>query len=261
MDYYSILGVPKNASQDDIRKAYKKQSMQHHPDRGGDEAKFKQVNEAYQILKDPTKRHQYDNPQPQYNQQRWHTGNFDDLFRRQPPRNRDITIAAKIELKDVFNGKSLVANYRLNTGRIETVTIDIPIGARDNDTIRFKGLGDDSFPGPRGNLLVKVQIQDHKEFARDGQTLYQEIKVNALDMITGVVHNITTLDEKNLSIKIPPGTQANTKFKIPGYGLPRLHNPDSKGDLFIIVSPYIPKIQDTGIIKKLRKIKNSIDKM
>jgi molecular chaperone DnaJ len=69
MDYYETLGVSKDASQDELKKAYKKQSMQHHPDRtGGDEAKFKQINEAYSTLKDPQKRQEYDNPQPQFAQ-------------------------------------------------------------------------------------------------------------------------------------------------------------------------------------------------
>ena len=68
MDYYQTLGVPRNASDSDLKKAYKKASMQHHPDRGGDEAKFKEINEAYSTLKDPNKRAEYDNPQPRFAQ-------------------------------------------------------------------------------------------------------------------------------------------------------------------------------------------------
>ena len=68
MDYYDTLGVSRNASQDELKKAYKKASMQHHPDRGGDESKFKEINEAYSTLKDPQKRQEYDNPQPQFSQ-------------------------------------------------------------------------------------------------------------------------------------------------------------------------------------------------
>ena len=69
MNYYDILGVNQQASPDDLKKAYKKASMQHHPDRGGDESKFKEINEAYSTLKDPQKRQQYDNPQRQFNHQ------------------------------------------------------------------------------------------------------------------------------------------------------------------------------------------------
>ena len=258
MDYYSILGVPRHASPEDIKKAYKKMAMQHHPDRGGDISTFQRVQEAYETLSDPVKRHHHDNPQPRQHQ--WHTGNFQDIFRQQRPRNRDITIAAKMELKDVFTGKNLIANYRLNSGRVETVTIDIPAGARNGDTIRFTGLGDDTFGGPRGNLFVKVQISEPKGYARDGMTLYQEVDVNVVDMITGTVYNVTTLDNKNLSIKIPPGTKANTKFNIPGYGIPKLHETEKRGNLIIIVSPYIPKVQDQNVLRKLKKLRKNLDK-
>ena len=86
MDYYQTLGVQRNASSEELKKAYKKASMQHHPDRGGDESKFKEINEAYSTLKDPQKRQQYDNPQPQFAQGFGPNGfegmgaNFEDLF-------------------------------------------------------------------------------------------------------------------------------------------------------------------------------------
>jgi curved DNA-binding protein len=258
MDYYSILGIARNTSPEDIKKAYKKLAMQHHPDRGGDVTIFQQVQEAYETLSDPIKKQQYDNPQPRHHQ--WNSQNFQDIFRQQRPRNRDITIAAKMDLKDVFTGKNLIANYRLNSGRVETVTIDIPAGARNGDTIRFQGLGDDTFGGPRGNLFVKVQINEPKGYARDGMTLYQEVDVNVVDMITGTVYNITTLDNKNLSIKIPPGTKANTKFNIPGYGIPKLHQNEKRGNLIIVVSPYIPKVQDQNVLRKLKKLRKNLDK-
>src|SRR6056300_1252348 len=84
MDYYSILGVNKNASDQDIRKAYKKKSMQHHPDRGGNEEEFKKVNEAYQTLKDPAKRQQYDNPNQQFNFNSSHFGQGQNPFAGSP---------------------------------------------------------------------------------------------------------------------------------------------------------------------------------
>ena len=81
MDYYNILGVDRSASQEDLKKAYKKASMKHHPDRGGNENTFKEINEAYSTLKDPQKRQQYDNPQPQFNTQNMGgMGGFEDLF-------------------------------------------------------------------------------------------------------------------------------------------------------------------------------------
>jgi DnaJ-class molecular chaperone len=117
MDYYKTLGVQRTASESDLKKAYKKLSMQHHPDRGGDAEKFKQVSEAYSTLKDPQKRQQYDTPQQQQQSQGFGPngfqgmGGFEDLFgqfgfnpnvnrqQNQQQRNPDITIAARITLK------------------------------------------------------------------------------------------------------------------------------------------------------------------
>ena len=257
MDYYSILGVTRSATTEEIKKAYKRLAMQHHPDRGGDEKKFQQIQEAYQTLSDTGKRRFYDNPHKSF-----HTGNFDDLFRyMHRRRNRDISIVATIDLLDALTGKNLTLNFRLYSGRTETVNIDVPPGANNGDTIRFQGLGDDSFPGSRGSLLVRVQVKEMPGFARDDNNLYQEIKVNALDMITGTVYTVKTLESRNLDLKIPPGTQMNAKFSIKGHGFPFLKNPSKRGDLIIVVSPQIPKIQDKDLLDKILEIRNNLDKL
>ena len=119
MDYYNILGVSRTATDSEIKAAYRKLAMQYHPDRGGDSTRFAQINEAYEVLKDPQRRSRYDNPQPQgFN---FNTGNmphgFEDLFttfgfnRRQAMQNRNVQIAHSIELEDVFKGKSVITKY------------------------------------------------------------------------------------------------------------------------------------------------------
>jgi len=282
MDYYSILGVPKNASQEDIRKAYKKKSMQHHPDRpDGNEEQFKLVNEAYSILSDPHKRGMYDHQQNgggeafDFNRHHRQTnGNpfentaFNDIYQemmrqgyKHNPRamNRDITIAVRITLEEIITGKNILATYRLRSGKEQTVEINIPAGANENQRIKFKELGDDSFPGPRGNLFVKIEIIPHKTWLRDNSDIYTEHNINVLDMIVGGVIIIETLDKRHVKLNIPKGTQNGQKFKLPGYGLPDIKQ-GRKGDAFVILKPVIPNIEDQSILRKLTKLRNNLDK-
>ena len=271
MDYYSILGIPRTASPEEIKKAYRKQAMANHPDRGGDEAKFKQVTEAYEILSNSDKRDAYDHPHqanPFGNQQRQNPfGNghpFEHMFnqgfaqQRQTPRNRDITLQAKLELVDVLTGKNLIIQYQLSTGRLETVTVDVPAGAKHGDTIQYEQLGDDGHSSyPRGNLLVRVMVSKTKNWQRDNDNLIAKKAVNVFDLLTGCVIIITTLDNKQLELKIPQGTKPNTKFSIPDYGLPNMQT-GRRGIMFISIEADMPKITDNNVLDKIQQLKNEL---
>ena len=284
MDYYDILGVDKTASDSELKKAYKKQSMQHHPDRGGDEAKFKEVNEAYTALKDPQKRQMYDqfgttDPQQQGFSQNGATfhfngGDMNDIFstffgdgfaqpnspfRQRQMRNQDITIAADIELEDIIKGKDLIANFRLPSGKQQTVNITLPKGVRPGDTIRYPGMGGDQVPQmPRGNLLVKVRVKRHPDYEVDGINLYITRNVSVFDLLLGTNVRVETLHGRNLSVNVPPGTNSNTIFSISGQGLPDQRSGQT-GNLFVKVIGLTPTIKDEETREKLAKIKDEID--
>ena len=272
MDYYETLGVSRNASQDELKKAYKKASMQHHPDRGGDESKFKEINEAYSTLKDPQKRQEYDNPQPQFAQGFGPNGfqgmgGFEDLFSsfgfnvrgRQQQANPDITIAARISLEEAYTGKVMVASYRLRTGKEEVVEIKVPPGAKNGNTIRYEGFGEEGFPGPRGNLHVKIQVTPHSVFAVDGINLHCTSKANIFDFIIGGNVLIKTLDGGKVKVNIPAGTSPNTKFSIHGYGMPDLRT-GRRGNLYVTIGGYVPKNLSQDEIVLLQKLRKRLDK-
>jgi len=267
MDYYSILGVNRNATPEEIKKAYKKKSMQHHPDRGGNQDEFIKVQSAYEVLSNSDKRDAYDHPHnPFQNQQQnpFRGSPFEHMFsqgfgqQRQTPRNRDITVQAKIDLKDVLTGKSLIIQYQLSTGRLETVTVEVPAGAKHGDTVQYEGLGDEGHPRyPRGNLQVRIFVTKQKNWDRDNDNLIVKKDVNVFDLLLGCVIIITTLENKKLELKIPQGTQIGTTFSIPGYGVPNMRS-GKRGNLYVTIDAKIPKITDNSVLNKIQDIKKEL---
>ena len=273
MDYYSILGVTRNASPQDIKKAYKKASMIHHPDRGGNQDEFVKVQQAYEVLSNSDKRNAYDHPQQanpfggqQQGQNPFAGTPFEHHFQhgfgqpqqRQTPRNQDINVRAVINLRDVLTGKSLIVQYNLQTGRTETVTVEVPPGAKHGDTIQYHGLGDEGHSRyPRGNLLVRVQVSKDKHWQRDGENLITKKVINVFDLLLGCVIIITTLDNKKLELKIPQGTKPGAKFSIPGYGFPNMQT-QQRGNMYVTINTEIPLITDSAVLGKIQQLKNEI---
>ena len=275
MDYYSTLGVSKNATEKEIRKAYKTKSMQHHPDRGGDEEQFKLVNEAYSTLKDPQKKAMYDqygtaDPQQQqgFHTQGFNSQNMEDIFgaffgqgfqqqqsRRRPMQNADVTIQCDITLEEVYNGKGVIATFRTRSGREQTVNIDIPKGSRHGDTIRYQGLGDDSIPGlPKGNLNVRIRILRHPNYRLDGFNLHTEVKINVFDLMLGTATTLDIPSGRAISINIPQGTQPGTVMSINGQGLPD-YNTGRSGNIYLKVQGEIPTDLTQDKLEQIRKLR------
>jgi DnaJ-class molecular chaperone len=268
MDYYSILGINKNASEQDIRKAYKKLSMKHHPDRGGNEEQFKKINEAYSTLKDPQRRSAYDNPQPQYNFNTSNMGGgFEDIFshafgpgfaRQQRQRNRDIQLQYTIDLKDSFTGKNITIQYQLPSGRPEVVDIRIPPGCRPGETVRIPGYGDDSIPNlQRGNLMLRVNLTVPPGWDIDNFDLIHSLEVGVLDLMTGCEKPVHSPEGKSINLKIPKGTQPGTTFSVQGYGLPN-HKTGKRGSIFVKIKGKVPKINDDKVLNQLEMIKHRL---
>jgi curved DNA-binding protein len=274
-DHYQTLGVDKNASADDIKRAYRKLASQHHPDKGGDTRKFQEVEEAYRTLSNPEARAQYDNPQPQFNGGGMGgfggmPPGFDDIVsqmfghsspfgwgRPQQPRNRILNIQTSITLEEAFYGKDMIANLQLPGGRDQVLEIKIPAGIADNTTLRLAGMGDDSIPNaPRGDIHLTISIQPHHKFTRQGDDLVMNIKLNCIDAILGKTETITTIDGKTLDIKINPGTQHGQILAASGYGMPKMADNRFKGRMLVQVNISIPTNLTTTQLDKLRNLYN-----
>ena len=256
MDYYQTLGVAKDATDDDIKKAFRKLAMKHHPDRGGDEAQFKQIQEAYATLSDTQKRAQYDNPQPQFNgggfggfppgfEEMFRSGQFGDLFgfRQRPVKNRDLSLETQITLEDCYTGKEITANIQLPSGREQVLEIKVPAGIQSGQRLRLSGMGDDSNPHlHRGDIYINIYVHNHSEYQRQGDDLIKEIEITAWEAMLGKDMVIKTLDNRQLSVTIPPGTQPNSTLRLAGYGMPNVNDNRFKGNILLNINVSIPKV-------------------
>lgn len=265
MNYYESLGVSNTASQDDIKKAYRKLASQHHPDKGGDTKKFQDIQTAYANLEDPQKRAQYDQElagggprQYHFNQggmppgmeeifNSFRQGGFDPFaqFRNQQPqkpRNRDVRITVPVDLASTLSEQEKTLSLTLPGNKAENIEIKIPRGIYHGATIRYPGLGDHSVAGaPRADLYAQFVVRPHSTFEPVGSDLYMSLTVNALEAIVGCEKTISGLDDKEFVITIPPGSQFNTKFGVQNQGLYSTDHP-GRGRLVVNLEIYIPKI-------------------
>ena len=284
MDYYSTLGLNRNATEDDIKKAYRKMAMKHHPDRGGDEKTFKQVSEAYEILSDPQKKQMVDmgvDPKAQNmgggHRQGQHpfefhfnSGNFEDVFNnfgfggpfgfggRQMQRNKTINITVDLSLEDILNGKELDAELAVPNGKKKIINISIPAGIEGGQQIRYQGMGDASISGvPPGDLIVNIRVAPHPIFRREGDSLVVEKNVSVWDATLGCSLDLQTLDGKKLNITVPPGTQPETVLSCRNEGLPNMRN-RQRGNLLIKIKVVVPRNLSPNQIATIESLRNGI---
>lgn len=273
MDFYQILGVQESASQDDIKKAYRKLAAQHHPDKGGDTAKFQTISQAYEILSDPQKRAEYDYSKSgmdgtrfrftsgdfdPFNQMFGGQNPFEHFFRRNAEqqirkKNRDLNIRIKIGFKQSYTGTDIEASYQMPSGKKETVIIKVPEGIQSGQVIRYKGMGDDSISTlPRGDLNVTVMVESSQEYERRGDDLIAYLTINPLEAMFGCKKIINNLDNNAIKITVSPGTQHGTEYMTPNLGFKNLHG--ARGNLIVLVLIKIPKITNLDLKEKIEKI-------
>jgi len=249
-DPYTILGVKRDASADEIKKAYRKLASQHHPDKGGDKTKFQSIQGAYDTLSDPQKRAQNDNPHHNFN---FNFGggpgfDFDNIFNMfgaqfghhpgQRPRQQ-ARMSLWIQLRDVAEGGRRSVSVGTQQG-VQAVDIEIPIGINDGDTIQYSGIA----PGGM-DLLVTFRIHPDPAYHRQGLNLIKEHRVSIWDLVVGCETNVKDILGNELTITIPPSTQPNGMLELKGRGLK--DRSGIQGDMIIRVIAYIPEKIDSDL--------------
>ena len=287
-DYYQVLGVSKTATDTEIKKAYRKLAMKYHPDHSkGDkqsEEMFKKVSEAYAVLSDKEKRQQYDTYgstgfHQRYSQEdifrnvdlgdilkefgfggqgmRFSFGGgspFGGRQRRQAPvKGPDLVYELPLTLREVVSGASKTVTFQ-HQGRNENITVKIPPGMITGKKLRLAGKGEQSgYGGPPGDLYIKSRVIADPAFTAEEYDLNATITIRLSESLLGTQVGIPTLDEGELSLKIPPGTRHKTRMRLAGHGLPKMTG-SSKGDLYVTVLVDIVKKltpQQKKLVEKL----------
>ena len=260
MDHYSTLGVKKNASPEEIKKAYRRLANQHHPDKGGDASKFQKLQEAYSTLSDPQKKAAYDNPQPQFGGFQGGFGGFDGFpndifsqffgggFHHRRNQKQVVQIPIEVSLYDAYHGGEKTLQLNTSEG-IKTITIKIPKGVDTGNQVQYDNVIDSVI------LVINFNVIRDSKFERNGQHLLSKQNISVLDLIVGTTITIKTISGKELNVVIKPNTQPNSQIRVSGHGMP-IVNTNQYGDYYLIVNPIIPENINQEIIDAIVRNKN-----
>jgi len=274
IDYYKILGIEKNASDGDIKKAYRKLARQYHPDLNPNDKeahkKFQQINEANEVLSDPEKRKKYDQygkdwqhagqfEQARRSQQQssggwegafsgdFEEGDFSDFFeslfgsggrtrsRQTKFRGRDVNAELQLNLQDVYT-----THQQTFTINGKNIRITIPAGVENGQKIKIAGHGEPGVNnGPAGDLYITFNIVNNTRFKRSGSDLYTDLDIDLYTALLGGEITIDTLSGK-IKLKVSPETQNSTKVRVKGKGFPVYKKDGVFGDLFVTYNVKLP---------------------
>jgi len=259
---YEVLGVSENATQEEIKKAYRKLARKYHPDickKPECEEKFKEINTAYEILGDPEKRKQYD----AMGDSMFNGQNFQDFYRAHKDvdleeilnsifgggfsRSRgfggfgfdpfggfapDLDVHARIQVPFdlAVTGGVLPINYNG-----ESLKVKIPAGIRTGQKLRIKGKGK-TFQGHRGDLILEVEVMPSNEWERKGDDLYKKVDVPLKTMIFGGKIGVDTF-KGHINVKVPKNSKCCQKLRVRGYGV-------NNGNLYLELRPILPKVEE-----------------
>jgi DnaJ-class molecular chaperone len=278
-DLYQTLGVSKTATDEEIKQAYRKLAMKHHPDRGGDEKKFQEIKNAYEVLSDPAKRQQYDNPNTFHHHNNHEHSHFEfhfgggspqDIFaqffnqgfgahpfQRQPRKNKDLRVRLGVDLASTLQSQEKTISVQTTKGDRFTVDVSIPRGIDDGTTIKFSQLGDNFFDTlTRGDLYVIISVNPDPRYEIAGSNLITQVEIDSLQAMLGLETQVTGIDGRVFAIRIPQGCQYGTRLGLQGQGLYQL-NGHNRGDLIVDIKIKTPVLNEKQL-ELLRQLQTTL---
>lgn len=273
--FYDVLGVGKNATADEIKKAFRKLAVKYHPDAGGDEQKFKEISEAYETLSDEKKRKEYDTmlqfggmPGGGSYQYTNMGGNWADMFSnirngdgafsgfdfstifngaaagaaRRQVRGGDLKFELNLNFEDAFAGTSREVSYTIpSTSERTKLKVKVPAGAYDGMKLRYHDRGEyGANGGARGDLVVTTRVQEHPVFKQDGADINIELPLSVWDLALGAQVDVPTPSGTTVRLKVPAGTQDGKKFRFRDMGANNVKRKGAKGALYVTVKAQVP---------------------
>ncbi len=295
-DYYQTLGVARDAKLEDIKKAYRRLARNYHPDvskEAGAEEKFKQVNEANEVLSDPEKRAAYDQlgyyqpgqdfrPPPNWGGRRGRSGggadfdgmDFSDFFAqmfggsmggqrpgthgrsRTPSRGQDVEATLTLTLEEAFHGceKQISQPGSNPAGGQGSIKMRVPAGSLPGQRLRLSGKGMASpMGGAPGNLLLTIQIAPHPLYRLEGKDVYLDTPITPWEAALGTTLTVPTLSG-NLRLKVPAAARSGQKLRLGGRGMPA---GDGAGDFFVVLQIVLPPVlsdEERELYERLRSL-------
>ncbi len=266
-DYYQILGVSRDVSKDELKKAYRKLARKYHPDvskEANAEAKFKEVGEAYEALKDPEKRAQYDRfgsnyqdgqsftPPPGWGQQGAGSshGNFSNFFESMFgdggaagmgggdnffAQGEDVNAKITISLEDSFRGAKKTIRRPSGSNQTGTLNVKIPAGITSGKKIRLSGQGKSGMGGKAGDLYLEVKVATHLHYHLEDKNIFLDLPIAPWEAALGAKVTVPTL-AGNINLTIPAGAKSGQKMRLKGRGLPG----KEPGDQFVVIQIMVP---------------------
>ena len=283
--YYDVLGVEKSATDKDIRQAFRRLARKYHPDLNPDdkeaEAKFKEINEANEVLSDAENRKKYDKYGDDWKRAeefesrhgsqgagRTHTwsseddfdadpfAGFEDLFRRRQRRQYEETsrpqrleLDIEVTLEEAYLGSKRTVTITQG-GRERRIEVDIPQGVDTGSVVKVR-------PSASQDLRLKMIVEPHPHFQRLGDDLYLDVPVPLDDAALGAEVEVATITGKG-QLRIPAGSRNGQRIRLKGKGMPKLGSPDKKGDLFVVVRPVMPEPmgkEERKVFERLRVLR------
>jgi DnaJ-class molecular chaperone len=249
-DHYTTLGVDRNSTPEEIKRAYRKLASQHHPDRGGDTATFQNIQTAYDVLGDENRRKAYDTPTPTFGEfggGAFFNVNdiFSQMFGQQAQRRSHVRMTVWVSLEEAVIGGSRTVNVATHAGS-STVKIEIPQGIEDGDNVQYGGVA----PGSM-DLVVGFRIHPNAEWRRNGLDLTTDVRVSIWDMILGADVPVRSIQGQNLEVRLPPNTQPGTTMRLRGHGITTRDG--RSGDLMIRLQPEVPRNIAPEILDAIRE--------